>query len=304
MSGPNLRPAAIAVSRQYLRYFPLPYGKGQLWSRVVEPRWAWSDHRYVGRTRFGARMQGNTCELLQQYVYYFGVWEPQLTAWLTHRLRPGDVFVDVGASVGYFTLLAARLVGPTGTVLAFEPSPRAHDLLTQNVRANRVSNVRVEQVAVGDRDGQVTVFAGDDTHWGLASVVPAAAVGARPEAVVTMRPLTALVPPQLLARSGVVKIDAEGAEAAIVHGLLQALPDCHPELEFVIEVGPARLAAQGHSAQELFASFTAAGYAGYLMPNAYDVREHLRPPARSRLERLHAAPSYEADLVFSRRAAP
>lgn len=296
----NWRQPAATASRAYLRYFPLNQGKQRLWSTVVEPRWAWLDHPFTGRTRFGSVMQGTTRELLQQYVYYFGIWEPQLSAWLTQRLRPGDTFVDIGANVGYFSLLAARCVGPTGTVVAVEPSPRSYALLTRNLARNGASNVRTAQVAVGDQEQDVTLFAGEETHWGLASVVDTAAPTSQVEAVVAMRRLASVLAPSELSTTRVIKIDVEGAEAAVVDGLLELLGAAPADLELVVEIGPDRLAAQGRSAEHLHAALAACGYHAYLLPNAYDVAEHLQPPPPPRLPRLDAVPGYEADVVFSR----
>ena len=79
------------------------------------------------------------------------------------RVAPGDVFFDLGAYVGPFTLLAARLVGPEGRVVAFEPDPRARAVLERNLAANGVANVTVVPCAVGDRHGKVRFVAGGDS---------------------------------------------------------------------------------------------------------------------------------------------
>lgn len=68
----------------------------------------------------------DTQDLIQRYLYLFGAWEPHLTGWLRRRLRPGDGFVDVGANIGVFSVLAARLVGESGRVVAIEASADVH----------------------------------------------------------------------------------------------------------------------------------------------------------------------------------
>src|SRR5262249_59237800 len=101
---------------------------------------------FICRTAAG-RMAGNTRDFLQQYLYYFGVWEPDITALIKRRLRLGNCFVDIGANIGYFTLLAARQVGTTGRVVSIEASPAVYSPLTANVRRNRLTQVRALNVA-------------------------------------------------------------------------------------------------------------------------------------------------------------
>src|SRR5664279_1756690 len=76
------------------------------------------------------------------------VWEPEETNVILGLLHEGDVFVDVGANIGYFTLLASHAVGRTGKVFAFEPGPGNVRLLRKNVEANQCGNVWVEEKAV------------------------------------------------------------------------------------------------------------------------------------------------------------
>jgi hypothetical protein len=86
-----------------------------------------------------------------------GVYEADEAALLSEWLRHGQTFVDVGAHVGYFTCLAARLVGPRGLVLAFEPQPRNYELLLANVWRNGLTNVVVFPWAVSDSSGFATL---------------------------------------------------------------------------------------------------------------------------------------------------
>src|SRR6187402_230919 len=88
-------------------------------------------------------------------VVYFGVYEFAVSALLRAFLAPGDVFVDVGANIGYDTVLAASLVGERGLVLSFEPSPRIRSRLERNVTLNRLTQVRVHAEAVTSAAGVV-----------------------------------------------------------------------------------------------------------------------------------------------------
>jgi Protein-L-isoaspartate(D-aspartate) O-methyltransferase (PCMT) len=161
----------IRALRPYVRLEHAP-GRRALWHGLVW-RLMWTEGMCRARTREGARLEVDASDLVGTYIAYFGVWEPNLTSWLEGRLRPGDVFVDVGANVGYFTVLASRLVGESGRVVAIEPSPLANSVLRRNVSDNGGENVRVENVAVWDSSGEVVVFGASQRIVGGTTLDPA-----------------------------------------------------------------------------------------------------------------------------------
>ncbi|MEQ9362937.1 MAG: FkbM family methyltransferase [Leptospirales bacterium] len=82
-----------------------------------------------------------------------GAMEPHVTAALTRLLQPGMTFVDVGANIGYFTMLGARLVGPGGRVIAFEAAPQNCSLIYASAALNQFKNIRIDAIAVAERGG-------------------------------------------------------------------------------------------------------------------------------------------------------
>lgn len=87
-----------------------------------------------------------------------GVYEPKTTSLFKKVIREGDIVVDVGAHIGYYTLLASRLVGDTGKVYAFEPEPRNYDLLLKNLELNNVKNVVAIKKAVSNKKGTLKFY--------------------------------------------------------------------------------------------------------------------------------------------------
>lgn len=149
------------------------------------------------------------------------------------RLAPGDVFYDVGANVGFFSMLAARAVSPTGRVEAFEAVPDNARCVEANASRNGFDHVGVHPVAVGREAGTATLNLA--RHPGgavLASAgVPPDAAGTIDVPVVVLDELVErgeLAPPTL------VKIDVEGAEEAVLAGLYRTLEAHHPAV--VLEV--------------------------------------------------------------------
>ena len=141
----------IPAARAYIRYAPASARKERFWREVVDPYLAWRDHRFTARTVAG-RIAGSTRDILQQYLYYFGAWEPQVSSFIRDRLKPGDSFIDVGANIGYFSLLASRLVGRGGPVVSVEASPSIHHDLAENIRRNGAA-IRAVNRAASDKAG-------------------------------------------------------------------------------------------------------------------------------------------------------
>jgi FkbM family methyltransferase len=95
------------------------------------------DHTALVATRWGAKMLVDTRDAaISPWIVLDGLWETHVTEWLQRTLRPGQVFVDVGANIGYFTLLGGQLVGPQGRVVAIEAHPGLAELLRRNVIMN------------------------------------------------------------------------------------------------------------------------------------------------------------------------
>ena len=194
-------------------------------------------------------------------LYVNESYEPEVAAALARLVRSGWICVDVGAHIGYFTLLLARLVGEEGTVLAFEAAPDNARLLAQNVKLNKLeSRVLVENLAVADGPAEVELYparAGGSTEWTLDE-----AFASREDTLPTERhgvPVRAVALDDYLpsgARLELVKMDIEGAEATAIPGMRRLLREAQPIvlLEFHREVGwPAveELRACGYQFEEL-----------------------------------------------------
>jgi FkbM family methyltransferase len=173
-------------------------------------------------------------------------WEPELTAALERVTRPGSVCVDLGAHVGYFTLLMARLSGPHGTVTAFEASADNATLVERSVRLNGLEDrVTVEHAAVTDGEqAEVALYAGasgGSMEWTTDAAFAARGAGEAADVESAARvPAVALdsyfAPGTPL---DVVKMDIEGGEAGAVRGMTRLLREARPVivLEFHREVG-------------------------------------------------------------------
>ena len=289
--------ALAPVVRAYVRYGP-DLGKRLLFERIVKPFFFWRSYRAAASTVFGATLVLNTGDWLQKYIYYFGLWEPHLTAWITRQLRPGDTFIDVGANIGYFSLLASRIVGETGRVVAIEASPTIAEQLNANVALNRVANVRTINLAVADRKGREPLFSGPDGDSGWTTIIPRDEC--RLDGYVQADTLTGMLEPHEAQSTRLVKIDVEGAEARVLDGMVSMLWTGRPDLEIVIEVTPARLGQQGRSVKDILDTMARAGFHSYVLQNRYEPASYMTAAAVNAPRRLRTAITRQTDLIFSR----
>ncbi|MFJ6075805.1 FkbM family methyltransferase [Streptomyces sp. NPDC093065] len=284
-----------------MRHGPGAFGKAPLAARWLNPHLRDHPRRAVVAARSGDRFAVDTQDLIQRYLYLFGAWEPHLTGWLRRRLRPGDCFVDVGANIGVFSVLAARLVGERGRVVAIEASPDLHRRLEGNARLNGLGNLRALNAAVSDRARTLTFTLASSRNTGANSIVPYdGPVESGFEAAA--RPLPELLDPVEIATARVIKIDVEGAEGSVVRGLAPVLGALRPDAEITVEVAPERMARLGDRADELLGAMRNAGFHAYRLANDYAPGSY--PPALAGEPRAPVRQrgplTGESDLIFSR----
>jgi len=176
--------------------------------------------------------------------------------WLQRTLHAGDVIVDVGANVGAYSGLAAAIVGSAGHVYAFEPGP--DNLCVLHKRFGSTTNVTIVPAAVGDRSGETRLFL-DRRDARRHSLAPANVGKAGDTIAVEQVCLDDYC--ESLTRLDVIKIDAQGAEVAILNGARHAIRRFKPKL--VVEVWPAGLKNLGACAERLMADVCALGYDVY-----------------------------------------
>jgi len=185
-------------------------------------------------------------------LYVCGSFEPNEFAFVDRVLKPGMVFIDVGANDGYYTLFAARRVGPSGRVIAVEPSSRERAHLQRNLGRNGLDNVQVVAAALGAEAGFVDLHLAHGVHAGhntLGDFAHDDVVRASSERV-PLETLDAVVAKHGLTGVDMVKIDVEGAEMHVLEGARRTLAAQRPVL--MVEANDEALRAQGASTEALF----------------------------------------------------
>jgi FkbM family methyltransferase len=187
-------------------------------------------------------------------------YEPHVSGRMRSLLEPGATMVDVGASFGFFTVLAGRKVGPAGRVIACEPGRQNQSVLLLNLVANNLDNVVVHPVAVSDAAG-VLLYSPAGANGAVS------AFDGNPELLASNDLVAARTLDELLVaeqRVDVIKVDVEGAEGRVFRGAKATLERFRPAIFF--EFSPASLeASSGVDAWSLLDMLASYGYAFELL---------------------------------------
>lgn len=199
---------------------------------------------------------------------------------LLRNLKSGQTAVDVGANIGFFTLLFARQVGPKGKVISFEPGPKSFRLLEQNIRENGYGNVVANNAAVGDRNGAIDLLV---CRTGESDNRIAAADSAdRDRVSVPLFSLDEYFP--VSTRIDFLKIDVQGAEPLVLKGARRVIAD-NPQIKVVMEFWPQGMSEAGHSPPELLEAIADLGLDLHELPE--NGKEHRTSTAAALSTKAH-----------------
>jgi len=191
----------------------------------------------------GLRFDGGSAS----HLFSSGRYELPVQEVLGSMLSPGNVFCDIGANAGFFSILASRLVGPSGRVFALEPVPRNASMVEKNARLNHMTNIEVLRMAASERSGPsellLAEYAGGAVLKGAGS--PPDLAGSL---TVDTSTIDDLVTHKKMRPPDAVKIDVEGAELAVLRGMVETLRKWAPRL--IVEVDDAE---QGKCEEKLWA---------------------------------------------------
>ena len=196
---------------------------------------------------------------LYLHLYLLGktLAEPRERRFFQEHVQPGMVVLDIGANVGFYSLLLGDLVGPAGRVYAFEPDPLSFGLLAPRAEASRHGNVSAAQVALGDREGRLTLYCSRTNR--ADNRVHASHETPVEEVEVTLTTLDAFLTGKGVERIDAVKMDVQGAEVAVLAGARETLRRTRP-LWMLIELSPDHLRGAGSSPEAFWEILEDLGY--------------------------------------------
>lgn len=213
--------------------------------------------RLIARARyFDLRVQCFSGDVIGRHLYKRGAIERRMTETLIERLvlPAGSVSFDVGANLGWYSLILDRLAQPGARVFAFEPDPDNFGLLKANVEANAAGTVRVEQMAVSDRAGVQTLHRYSGKNRGRHSLLPGSGTAPIEVQATDLDAFRAREAPS--AAVAFLKVDVEGYELPVLRGARATLAAASMAL---VEISPERMRAAGHAPEEALRLLVEAG---------------------------------------------
>jgi FkbM family methyltransferase len=240
-----------AGTLNYIERSPIRQGKHRLLLAL---------HRLVGPALYdvgGLTLSLSPRHLIDRFLIGQGSFHPELVAFIGAAMARGGGFIDVGANIGYLSLIAARAGGPGAHVYAFEPSPREYSVLLGHLALNELMNVTAFPFGVGERSEESTLWLSGLENPGMNSRhAPAEAAGG---VSINLAPIDALLPPEVFERVCCVKIDVEGDECSVLAGIARVMPALQ-KASFVVEVAATHLARAGRSVDDVYGFFERHGF--------------------------------------------
>lgn len=228
---PSAEPRFVRIGRALARRSRLAGGLYWFAQEALMTRLRHSGRRYREVTVRNLALQVDITDPTGRSAFFYGApYEKAVTDAIVTALGPGDVFLDVGANIGYFSTVAAKLVGASGRVVAFEPHEKAReDLRTMAARNDVERIIEIVPFAVAEAEGELTFYTAAETT-AYSTLDPRLSpmrevVAFRPATVVQATSLDAWLSgrPELMPRLRCIKIDVEGAESRVVLGMTRTL---------------------------------------------------------------------------------
>jgi FkbM family methyltransferase len=244
----------------YTRNFSFPHRGLKYFLKTA--KWLGIENRtYSKRLADNFYMQLNPSEHIQQQLFWYGYYERELGTLIKKILGPGDVFLDVGANIGYFSLLAA-IQQPSAKVIAFEPVSSVFDKLEENISINNAKNITAIKVAVGKKNEAREIYISGADNMGMSSFQKPENYSGRFEKVNTIA-IDEWIRSSGLPGINLIKLDIEGSEFAALEGMNETLQNFKPLV--ITEINPAALKAFDLAPADIFNYLKKLDYSGFLI---------------------------------------
>jgi len=276
-----------------------PRVRWALW-KFAEKYINWRGFSTIAKIEDNIGIACNTRDLIQKYLIYFGVWEPHITAFVKRRLKQGGVFIDVGANIGYYSLLTSKLCEE---VVAIEAASEIFYKIKKNIEYNEISNIRLVHIAVSDKIQETIIYISSDANIGATTLFSerfSYKKGDLQEEIVRTAPFKDIILLDEKKNVRLIKIDIEGSEYYVLKDLLINIDEFGENIEILVEISPDDIRRCGGKIEDVMHKFYNKGFFSYVIRNIYDVDDYVNQVNPDRPKRLYDIPDKQVDIIFSR----
>ncbi|NQW30102.1 MAG: FkbM family methyltransferase [Ignavibacteria bacterium] len=267
----NSKPTALIpmlanLLKLLLRHYPIERGKfkilNDVYYRFVPPA-ARPNARQT--LKYGIRMNIDASEFLQSHLFLYGSYELPTVKFIRSFLKNGMTAVDVGAQIGYLTLVMAT-IDKSIAVHAVEPEPVNINKLKSNIALNCLRNVTVHEVGLSDKDGGIRLYLSNDHNAGTHSTVQNVANVSDNFVDINCYTLDSMMSDGRIKDCHLIKIDVEGGELEVIKGALNTLSNSKPVI--IMELSDALQNARGFSTMEFKRLMQDHGYSSFTISDS------------------------------------
>jgi FkbM family methyltransferase len=259
---------------KFIRYFYF------LWlKRIAQKN---TDKEVVSKIFFDLKMLLTLKDWVQFNLFIYGQYEDNETKLVRKLCRNESVFFDIGANVGYYSLIAGK-TNKNNRVYAFEPVKRTFERAAANIKLNHLNNIFLYKKIISNTTELASINVGNESNWGMSSLVQHEHLSGDIEKVESIT-LDNFVKEQKITRLDLVKIDVEGFELNVLEGMKETLIQFKPII--LIEILDHNLAANGNKPEDIYNFLWQMGYFSYKILS-------------NKLEQIHAPESYHGLIYFA-----
>lgn len=224
-------------------------------------------------TYFGASFNLHIDDWIQENIYFTQDYEHAELTYLSQHLKADDVFVDIGANIGVYSLIASKLLAAKGKVISFEASAKNYDRLQEHLSLNKAENIKAHHLAIAEKEKEITLYYdAQEANIGMISAYANSnEIGEKIKAVA----LDDFLPNQ---KVDFIKLDIEGGEYDALKGMQKLLQKQNPTL--LIEIEEDIIAKTEYTVEDLINFLKELGYQKYFISNAGKLIAENENPAR------------------------
>lgn len=218
------------------------------------------DHTILTKLYYGPKIYLDTRDLsMTGHLILDGFWENWITKLFLSVVKPGMTVLDIGANCGYYSLLAAHLVGEHGTVHAFEPNPFHHENIMKSKSINGYTQIHLHKVALGNKQGEIMLYS-PVKHTASASFHKETIKTVIDDSITNVTvPMVNLLEYLPGIKADVIKIDIEGAEPFIIDSILEIIQNSN-NVKIIMEYNQSSWRNQGFDCESILNKFVNCGF--------------------------------------------